>query len=149
MSSTLKDDETGEPFHVQQRKQIEVFREAWSEAGHEREPRVSVSRSHLRRSPTTWTGCTSAATATSSDQIGQIDGQPARDLRPILRRRARRAGQAARRGRGDRQAADTLLLTVPNQLGVDYNAHVLETILTHVAPAPRLALTPHPPHARN
>ena len=32
------------------------------------------------------------------------------------------------------QAADTLLLTVPNQLGVDYNAHVLENILTHVAP---------------
>jgi alkanesulfonate monooxygenase SsuD/methylene tetrahydromethanopterin reductase-like flavin-dependent oxidoreductase (luciferase family) len=32
-------------------------------------------------------------------------------------------------------AADTLLLTVPNQLGVDYNAHVIESILTHVAPA--------------
>ena len=32
-------------------------------------------------------------------------------------------------------AADTLLLTVPNQLGVDYNAHVIEAILTHVAPA--------------
>lgn len=31
--------------------------------------------------------------------------------------------------------ADTLLLTVPNQLGVAYNAHVLESILTHVAPA--------------
>ena len=31
--------------------------------------------------------------------------------------------------------ADTLLLTVPNQLGVDYNAHVLEAIMTHVAPA--------------
>jgi len=31
--------------------------------------------------------------------------------------------------------ADTLLLTVPNQLGVDYNAHVIEAILTHVAPA--------------
>ncbi len=30
--------------------------------------------------------------------------------------------------------ADTLLLTVPNQLGVDYNAHVLEAILKHVAP---------------
>jgi len=30
--------------------------------------------------------------------------------------------------------ADTILLTVPNQLGVDYNAHVLEAILKHVAP---------------
>ena len=31
-------------------------------------------------------------------------------------------------------AADTLLLTVPNQLGVDYNAHVIESILKFVAP---------------
>ncbi len=30
--------------------------------------------------------------------------------------------------------ADTLLLTVPNQLGVEYNAHVLEAILKYVAP---------------
>src|SRR5690606_16657159 len=44
-SSTLKDNETGEPFHVQQAKQIRIFREAWKEAGHQRTPRVSVSRS--------------------------------------------------------------------------------------------------------
>src|SRR5690242_843304 len=44
-SSTLKDDETGLPFHVQQADQIRVFREAWKAAGHKREPRVSVSRS--------------------------------------------------------------------------------------------------------
>jgi len=31
-------------------------------------------------------------------------------------------------------AADTIL-TVPNQLDVDYNAHVIDSILTHVAPA--------------
>ena len=31
-------------------------------------------------------------------------------------------------------AADTLLVTVPNTLGVDYNAHVLESILKYVAP---------------
>jgi hypothetical protein len=31
--------------------------------------------------------------------------------------------------------ADTLLLTVPNHLGVAYNTHVIELILTHVAPA--------------
>ena len=44
-SSTLKDDETGEPLHVQQRKQIDAYRETWKESGHTREPRVSVSRS--------------------------------------------------------------------------------------------------------
>jgi hypothetical protein len=32
------------------------------------------------------------------------------------------------------EAADTLLLTVPNQLGVEYNAHAIESILRHVAP---------------
>ena len=31
-------------------------------------------------------------------------------------------------------AADTLLLTVPNTLGVDYNAHVIESILKYVGP---------------
>ena len=41
----MKNDESGEPLHVQQRKQIEAYRVAWKEAGHRREPRVSVSRS--------------------------------------------------------------------------------------------------------
>ena len=31
-------------------------------------------------------------------------------------------------------AADTLLLTIPNQLGVDYNVHVLDSVLRHLAP---------------
>src|ERR1700712_3717950 len=44
-SSTLKNDETGEPFHVQQAQQIRAYREAWKAAGHTRAPRVSVSRS--------------------------------------------------------------------------------------------------------
>src|SRR6201992_3541806 len=43
-SSTLKSDETGEPFHIQQAKQIRAFRAAWKKAGHSRTPRVSVSR---------------------------------------------------------------------------------------------------------
>ena len=32
------------------------------------------------------------------------------------------------------QEADTVLLTIPNTLGVDYNIHVLSAILEHVAP---------------
>src|ERR1700728_1924532 len=43
-ASTLKSAETGEPFHTQQAAKIRAFREAWKEAGHTREPRVSVSR---------------------------------------------------------------------------------------------------------
>src|SRR3984893_12591615 len=44
-SSTLKNDESGEPFHIQQAAQIRAYRAAWRQAGHKREPRVSVSRS--------------------------------------------------------------------------------------------------------
>ncbi|TIW67027.1 MAG: LLM class flavin-dependent oxidoreductase, partial [Mesorhizobium sp.] len=44
-SSTLKFDESGQPLHIQQAEQIRAFRKAWAEAGHSREPRVSVSRS--------------------------------------------------------------------------------------------------------
>src|ERR1700760_3200869 len=44
-SSTLKFDESGEPLHIQQAKQIRLYKEAWKKAGHRREARVSVSRS--------------------------------------------------------------------------------------------------------
>src|SRR6201994_4269932 len=43
--STLKNDESGRPLHIQQAEQIRAYRQAWKEAGHTREPRVSVSRS--------------------------------------------------------------------------------------------------------
>jgi alkanesulfonate monooxygenase SsuD/methylene tetrahydromethanopterin reductase-like flavin-dependent oxidoreductase (luciferase family) len=33
------------------------------------------------------------------------------------------------------RSADTLLITVPNMLGVEYNAHLLEAFAKHVAPA--------------
>ena len=45
MSSTLLSEDTGVPFHQLQAEQIERFRNAWADAGHAREPRVSVSRS--------------------------------------------------------------------------------------------------------
>src|SRR6476620_4472547 len=44
-SSTLKIDESGKPFHIQQAEQIRLYKEAWKKAGHKREPRISVSRS--------------------------------------------------------------------------------------------------------
>jgi alkanesulfonate monooxygenase SsuD/methylene tetrahydromethanopterin reductase-like flavin-dependent oxidoreductase (luciferase family) len=131
-SSTLKNDETGEPLHVQQRKQIEAYREAWQEAGHPREPRVSVSRSifaltnDLDRS---YFG----HDRDSHDQIGMIDDT----TRAIFGRSyAAEPDVLVKQLKEDEaiQAADTVLLTVPNQLGVDYNAHVLENILTYVAP---------------
>ncbi|MCG3754979.1 LLM class flavin-dependent oxidoreductase [Amycolatopsis sp. Poz14] len=131
-SSTLKDDETGEPLHVQQRKQIEAYREAWKEAGHEREPRVSVSRSIFALT-NDLDRAYFGSDRNSRDQIGMID----ENTRAIFGRSyAAEPDELVRELKEDEalQAADTLLLTVPNQLGVDYNAHVLESILTHVAP---------------
>jgi alkanesulfonate monooxygenase SsuD/methylene tetrahydromethanopterin reductase-like flavin-dependent oxidoreductase (luciferase family) len=131
-SSTLKDDETGEPFHVQQAAQIRVFREAWAKAGHARQPRVSVSRS-IFAIVNDMDRAYFGGSGKESDQIGFIDEK----TRAIFGR-----GYAAEpevlieQLRGDEAIAeaDTLLLTVPNQLGVAYNAHVIESILKHVAP---------------
>ncbi|URN08152.1 LLM class flavin-dependent oxidoreductase [Actinomadura madurae] len=131
-SSTLKNDETGEPLHVQQRKQIEAYRQAWKDAGHQREPRVSVSRSIFALT-TDLDRAYFGRNADSDDQIGMID----ENTRAIFGRSyAAEPDVLVKQLAGDEaiQAADTLLLTVPNQLGVDYNAHVLEDILTHVAP---------------
>ncbi len=134
MSSTLvEDDATGDPFHVVQARHIHAFREAWKEAGHEREPRVSVSRSIFAlvddRDRRYFGGG-----GGDGDHVGYIDAS----TRAIFGRTYAAepdvlAGQLA----GDEAiaAADTLLLTVPSQLGVDYNAHLVESVLTHVAPA--------------
>jgi len=131
-SSTLKDDENGKPFHVQQAEQIRAYREAWAEVGHERAPRSSVSRSIFPimddRDRMYFGGG-----GKESDQIGMID-----QTRSIFGRGyAGEPDKLIEELRGDEgiAEADTLLLTVPNQLGVDYNAHVIEAILQHVAPA--------------
>ncbi len=132
-SSTLKNDETGEPFHVQQAAQIRAYRAAWKEAGHARAPRVSVSRSIFALVDGRDRAYFGAA-ADAADQIGFIGP----DTRAIFGRSyAAEPDVLVEQLKKDEAiaAADTLLLTVPNQLGVAYNAHVLEAILTHVAPA--------------
>lgn len=131
-SSTLKTDETGEPFHVQQAAQIRAYRAAWKEAGHAHEPRVSVSRSIFALvddRDRAYFG-----TDDSEDQVGFIDDK----TRAIFGRSyAAEPDKLVEQLKQDEAIAeaDTLLLTVPNQLGVAYNAHVIEAILKHVAPA--------------
>jgi alkanesulfonate monooxygenase SsuD/methylene tetrahydromethanopterin reductase-like flavin-dependent oxidoreductase (luciferase family) len=132
-SSTLKNDETGEPFHIQQAAQIRAFRAAWKEAGHAREPRVSVSRSIfalLDDRDRAYFG----RGGDEEDQVGFLGGK----TRAIFGRSyAAEPDVLVEQLKRDEAIAeaDTLLLTVPNQLGVAYNAHVIEAILTHVAPA--------------
>lgn len=130
-TSTLKADETGEPLHVQQAKQIRAYRGAWAEAGHRRSPRVSVSRSIFAL--TNDMDRAYFGRGDSSDQIGIID-----NMRAVFGRTyAAEPDRLVEELRADEAIAeaDTLLLTVPNQLGVAYNAHVIESILSYVAPA--------------
>jgi alkanesulfonate monooxygenase SsuD/methylene tetrahydromethanopterin reductase-like flavin-dependent oxidoreductase (luciferase family) len=132
-SSTLKNDETGEPFDVQQAAQIRAYRAAWKEAGHTREPRVSVSRSIFALVDDRDRAYFGRGNQ-DEDQIGFID---ARTRAIFGRNYAAEPDVLVELLRQDEAVAeaDTLLLTVPNQLGVAYNAHVIEAILTHVAPA--------------
>ena len=133
MSSTLLTEATGQPFDELQREQIERFRAAYREAGHTGAPRVSVSRSVfpiVSEQDELYFGLRSRE---NSDQIGVIDGMrstfgktyadtPDRLIEQL------RADEAV-------MAADTLMLTIPNQLGVSYCAAILESFAEHVAPA--------------
>ena len=131
-SSTLVMAESTKPFHVQQAEQIRAYREAFKAAGHTRTPRVSVSRSIfalVNDMDRTYFG----GERQGQDQFGYIEpGKQAVFGRsyaaePDVLIKELAEDEAIRE-------ADTLLLTVPNQLGVAYNAHVIEAILKHVAP---------------
>jgi alkanesulfonate monooxygenase SsuD/methylene tetrahydromethanopterin reductase-like flavin-dependent oxidoreductase (luciferase family) len=131
-SSTLKFDESGKPFHIQQAEQIRLYKEAWKKAGHDREPRVSVSRSIfalVNDQDRYYFGHESDR----SDQIGFIE--PGKQA-IFGRSYAAAPDQLIKELAKDEaiREADTLLLTVPNTLGVDYNVHVLSSILKYVAP---------------
>jgi len=131
MSSTLLSEDTGVPFHQLQAEQILRFRKAWADAGHPREPRVSVSRSifpivnDLDRAYFD-------RESGRGDQVGFLDGGKARfgktyagEPDTLIRQLAQDQAIAA---------ADSLLLTIPNQLGVDYCAHILDVVVNQLAP---------------
>ena len=110
---------------------IQRFRDAWTAAGHDREPRVSVSRSIfpiVSDRDRAYFG----SSRNDEDQVGYLDGDNARFGKTY----AAEPDQLIEQLAGDEAiaAADTLLITIPNQLGVDYNAALLESLVTHVAP---------------
>ena len=132
-TSTLKFDETGEPLHIQQAAQIRSFRAAWKEAGHARTPRISVSRSIFALMDDRDRGYFGRG-GQEEDKIGFLDettraifGRGYTAEPDVLIEQLRKDEAIAE--------ADTLLLTIPNQLGVAYNVHVMEAILTTIAPA--------------
>jgi alkanesulfonate monooxygenase SsuD/methylene tetrahydromethanopterin reductase-like flavin-dependent oxidoreductase (luciferase family) len=128
------------PFDELQAEQISIFRSAWADAGWEREPRVSVSRSVIpivsdldRRL---------FGADANEDQVGWLDGAISRFGRTYTGEPDRIAEELARDAAV--RAADTILLTVPSQLGVDYNAAMLATIARDIAPAIGWSPTPTP-----
>lgn len=131
-SSTLKFDENGKPFHIQQAEQIRLYKEAWKKAGHPGKPRVSVSRSIfalVNDQDRYYFGQQNK----SSDSFGYIEA----DQRAVFGKSyAAEPDQLIKELAQDEaiKEADTLLLTIPNTLGVEYNIHVLSAILEHVAP---------------
>ncbi|OFU53160.1 LLM class flavin-dependent oxidoreductase [Corynebacterium sp. HMSC11E11] len=131
MSSTLLTEATGDSFASLQAEQIARYRAAWAEAGHEWTPRVSVSRS-VFPIITDVDRQLFIREAQGRDQIGVIDGfrstfgksyagEPDQLVEALL------ADEAV-------MSADTLMLTIPSQLGVDYNLHLLSAFAEHVAP---------------
>jgi alkanesulfonate monooxygenase SsuD/methylene tetrahydromethanopterin reductase-like flavin-dependent oxidoreductase (luciferase family) len=132
-SSTLKFDESGKPFHIQQAEQIRLYKEAWKKAGHQREARVSVSRS-IFALVTEQDRLYFGQQGKGADSFGYIEA----DKRAVFGKSyAAEPDQLIKELALDEaiQEADTLLLTIPNTLGVEYNVHVLSAILEHVAPA--------------
>jgi alkanesulfonate monooxygenase SsuD/methylene tetrahydromethanopterin reductase-like flavin-dependent oxidoreductase (luciferase family) len=133
MSSTLLTEDTGVSFAELQAEQIALYRDTFKAAGHEREPRVSVSRSIIpivNDMDEMYFG--ERAGGESEDQVGYLDGGLARFGKSYVGT----PEQLVRELADDVaiQAADTLLLTVPNQLGVDFNAHLLESVVKYIAP---------------
>jgi alkanesulfonate monooxygenase SsuD/methylene tetrahydromethanopterin reductase-like flavin-dependent oxidoreductase (luciferase family) len=123
-SSTLLTEDTGVPFDELQAEQIRLYREAFG-AG-----QVSISRSVL---PITeeidriYFGAQA-----HDDQVGLLEGVRSRFGRTFVGEPDRIASELA--ADAAVQAADYVLFTVPNQLGVEYNARILETITKHIAP---------------
>ena len=130
-SSTLVFDESGKPFHVQQAEQIRAYKAAWAEAGHARTPRVSVSRSIfavVNDQDRAYFG-----NGGGEDHFGYIEPEKRAAFGRTYADEPDRLIEQLRADEGIAEA-DTLLLTVPNQLGVAYNAHIIQSVLAHVAP---------------
>ncbi|OKL54429.1 hypothetical protein BSZ39_04175 [Bowdeniella nasicola] len=133
ISSTLLTETTGDSFADLQAEQIERYRAAFTAAGHRRTPRVSVSRSIFPVMNDIDRRYFGVRGQGSTDQVGVIDGFTSTfgktyAAEPDVLIDQLRADAAL-------MSADTLTLTIPNQLGVDYNLHVLASFADHVAPA--------------
>src|SRR5262245_50692972 len=131
MSSTLLLEDTQVPFDRLQAEPIEMYRDAWANAGRAREACDTIGRSVVPIASDLDRRLFGADR--NEDQVGWLDGAISRFGRTYSGEPDRIAAELAEDAAV--RAADTLLLTVPSQLGVDYNAAMLETIARDIAPA--------------
>lgn len=134
MSSTLLLEDTGVPFDQLQSEQLRIFKQAWADAGHEGTPRTSVSRSIIPiidEQSNYYFGL--RAQAEGQDQVGILDGAVSRFGKSYIGEPDKIAEELAQ----DEAVAeaDTLLVTIPNMLGVDFNLRQLQAIVRDIKPA--------------
>ena len=133
-SSTLVNFESKEPFHIQQAKQLRAFKEAWKEAGHDFEPRTLVTRSIQPITTDLDRQLFGELGDEATDQVGFLAyhrnptifgktfaGEPDKIVKQLAEDEAIKD-------------ADTVLVKIPNTLGVEYYLHLLESIVKDVAP---------------
>lgn len=131
MSSTLLTEDRGIPFDELQAQQIQAFRDAWREAGHPGEPRTSVSRSIFPI--TTAEDELYFGGRQDSSGVGMIDG-----IRSTFGKTyAGTPDKLVEQLQKDAaiREADTLMLTIPSQLGVEFNLRLISAFAEHVAPS--------------
>ncbi len=131
MSSTLVFEHGDKPFGDIQAEQLRAYRQAWAEAGHNWTPRASVSRSIFPLLSERDRGL--YGLSASGDQVGHLDS----GIATFGRTYAADPSTLIKQLSQDRTLAeaDTLLLTIPNQLGFEENWSIIRNFAEYVAPA--------------
>ena len=133
LSSHILLEDTGSSFNDAQAEQIRLFRQTWASAGHSFAPRIAVVRSILPLiDDETRLYFGPRADVESREQAGVMQGVMARVGRNYIGEPDRIVADLADDA-GVREA-DTVIITVPNQLGVDFNARILQSIVRDVEP---------------
>ncbi|MFW0789386.1 LLM class flavin-dependent oxidoreductase [Gordonia sp. CPCC 205333] len=133
MSSTLVFSDEARPLHEVQSEQIEHYRTAYTDAGFTRPSRVSVSRSIFPIASAEDAQMFAILGAREGhDGFGSIDGKTATFGKTYVGEPDQLV--AALRADTAVMAADTLMITIPSQLGVDFNLRILESFARHIAP---------------
>lgn len=132
MSSTLLTESNGDSFGDLQAQQLQVFKEAFASSGHGWTPRTSVSRSIFPITSTEDRAIVGTH-GMSRDHFGVIDGYRSTFGRTYISEPDKLVEDLLNDAAV--AEADTLMLTIPNQLGVEANVRLLKNFATHVAPA--------------